>query len=252
MPLLFLKRLLPATLLLAAAGLCWGGDLTVSAASSLGNAFKTIAQGYQARYPDARVALNFGASGALLQQLAKGAPVDVLATADQETMDMAVRQGLVAAGDRRNFARNTLVLIVPGDSPLAIARLYDLGLPAVRRIAIGHADSVPAGRYARAALAAAGLWPGLQSKAIGTQNVRQSLDYVARGEVDAGFVYATDAALMKDQVRVALEVPLAAPVSYPMALVAGSRHGEEARRFMAYVASPAAQAVLAGYGFKKP
>ncbi len=87
---------------------------------------------------------------------------------------------------------------------------------------------------------------------IGAQSVRQVLDYVARGEVDAGFVYATDAALMPDKVRIAFTVPTEQPVLYPIAVVAASGNAAAAERFVAYVASPPAQAVLARYGFGKP
>ena len=248
----FLKRLLAASALAAATGSALTADLTVSAAASLTNAFREIAQGYEAQYPNAKIALNFGASGALLQQMAKGAPVDVFASADQETMDLAEKQGLVAASDRRDFVRNSLVVIAPADSTLAIGRLEDLAQPGVKRVAIGNPASVPLGRYTRHALNAANLWPAVQAKAISTQNVRQSLDYVARGEVDAGFVYATDAALMKDKVTVLLEVPLDIAIRYPIAKTIASTQGEEARRFVGYVVSPAGQVVLARYGFKKP
>ncbi|MFZ6768180.1 molybdate ABC transporter substrate-binding protein [Undibacterium sp. Di26W] len=228
------------------------GEVTVSAAASLTNAFKEIAQNYQTQYPEAKVALNFGASGALLQQIAKGAPVDVFASADQETMDAAEKQGLVANADRRDFVKNALVLIVPVDSTLNIKRLDDLNQPAVKRIAIGNPASVPVGRYTQHALEAAKLWPALESKTIHTQNVRQSLDYVARGEVDSGFVYATDAAIMKDKVRVAMEVPLNMLISYPIAKLKASTNADEARRFIAYIFLPQSQAILNKYGFQKP
>ena len=246
------KRLAAGAALAVAAGLAPAADLTVSAASSLSQAFKEIAQSFEARHPEVKIALNFGASGALLQQLAKGAPVDVLASADQETMDLAEKQGLVVAGERRDFVGNRLVLIVPGDSRLSIGHLQDLAQPGVRRIAIGNPASVPAGRYARGALQAARLWPVLQARVISTQNVRQALDYVARGEVDAGFVYATDASLMKEQVRVVAQVSLDRPIRYPVAKTAGSLHSEQAQRFIDFLALPGAQAVFARHGFLKP
>ncbi|MEO8407605.1 MAG: molybdate ABC transporter substrate-binding protein, partial [Oxalobacteraceae bacterium] len=245
-----LKRLLAAAALIAvstvfaASGSVFAGELTVSAASSLTNAFKEIAHSYQTQYPDAKVALNFGASGALLQQLAKGAPVDVFASADQQTMDLAEQQRLVAAGERHDFVRNALVLIVPADSQLALKRLQDLRRPGIKRIAIGNPASVPVGRYTKHALEAAKLWSILEARVISTQNVRQSLDYVARGEVDAGFVYATDAAIMQDKVKVVLEVPLDVAIAYPIAKTAASTNGAEARRFVGYVLSPAGQAIL--------
>jgi molybdate transport system substrate-binding protein len=246
------KKLAAVAVMACAAGLVQAGDLHVSAAASLTNAFQDIAQTYEARHAGTRVLLNFGASGALLRQLARGAPVDVFASADMETMDMAEKQKLVAAGQRRNFVRNSLVVIVPRDSKLAAARLQDLGQPAVQKLAIGNPASVPAGRYTQHALAVAKLWQPIAGKVINTQNVRQSLDYVARGEVDAGFVYGTDAALMKDKVKVAFEVPLDVAISYPIARAAGATNPAEAKSFIDFVLSPAGQAVLAKYGFQKP
>lgn len=245
-------KLAAAASIALAAGCAQAGDLHVSAAASLTNAFTDIARSYEARYPETKVLLNFGASGALLQQMAKGAPADVFASADMETMDAAAKQKLIVGSERRNFARNSLVVIVPRNSRLAIQRLQDLAQPAVQKLAIGNPASVPAGRYTRHALAAAGLWQPIAGKAINTQNVRQSLDYVARGEVDAGFVYGTDAALMQDKVKVAFTVPLDVVIDYPIARTADSADAAEARRFVDFVLSPAGQAVLAKYRFQKP
>lgn len=246
------SKCIVATTFVLTAGSTLAADVTVSAASSLTNAFKEIAAGYEAQHPGSKVALNFGASGALLQQLAKGAPVDVFASADQETMDMAQQQGLVKPADRRDFVRNALVLIVPSDSTAPIRSLEDLTQASVKRVAIGIPASVPVGRYSKHALEAKGLWAKVAPKAINTQNVRQSLDYVARGEVDAGFVYATDAAIMKDKVKVAFEVPLDVAISYPIARTAASANAAEAERFIGYVLSPPGQAVLGKFGFRKP
>lgn len=247
-----LKTWLAMALLVISSGLAHAGDVTVSAASSLTNAFRDVARAYEADHPGSKVLLNLGGSGALLQQMAKGAPVDVFASADMETMDIAVAKGLVSASSRHDFAGNRLVLVVPVDSKLTIRRLADLRQPSLRWIVIGNPASVPVGRYARHALQAAKLCPTLSAKVITTQNVRQSLDYVARGEVDAGFVYATDAAIMPGKVKVAFEVPLDVAIRYPIASVSDSQNPAEATRFIAYVMSPAGQAILAKYGFRKP
>jgi molybdate transport system substrate-binding protein len=252
MPFLLTKRLVVASAVLSLTCLAHAVDVTVSAAASLTHAFKAVAQTYETQHPGTKILLNFGASGALLQQMAKGAPVDVFASADEETMDQAEQQGLVLVSGRRNFVRNTLVLVVPTDSKLNIKRLKDLTQPSVQKVAIGNPTSVPVGRYTQHALAAAKLWPLVKAKAINTQNVRQSLDYVARGEVEAGFVYATDAAVMKDKVNVAFNVPLNAPIIYPIAVASGTTHAKEARRFIEFVCSPAGQAILGQYGFLKP
>lgn len=227
-------------------------ELTVSAASSLTQPFREIATQFEAAVPGTRVRLNFGASGALLQQVAKGAPVDVFASSDLETMDRAQAQGLVDAAARRNFAANRLVVVVPAARAAAPASLADLAGPPWVRIAIGLPASVPAGRYAREALEAAGLWRTIEPRTVGATSARQALDYVARGEVDAGFVFATDAALMPNRVRVVLPVPTVRPVLYPVAPTTRAPQPAHARRFVDFVASPAAQAVLARHGFAAP
>ena len=246
-----LRPALAAALLVLSAQ-AGAADLLVSAASSLTNAFKEIASGYEAAHPGSKVLLNHAASGALLQQIAKGAPADVLATADQDTMDQAVAQGLVDSAGRRDFAGNSLVLVTPLDTRHPVLKLPDLAAPGIGRVAIGLPASVPVGRYAKKALEDAGLWTAVSVKAITTQNVRQSLDYVARGEVDAAFVYATDAAQFKDKVHLALTVPLSVAVRYPVAPVKASANLAEARRFIDYLRSPAGQAILGRYGFTQP
>ena len=233
-------------------GLAGAADLTVSAAASLTNAFKEIAPLFEAQNPDAKVQLNFGASGALLQQIAKGAPADVFASADQETMDQAQTQSLVRAGERRNFVSNTLVVVVPADAKNVPKAVADLGGGTYARIALGLPASVPVGRYTQGVLQKAGLWSAIEPKMIGAQNVRQALDYVARGEVDAGFVYSTDAALMPDKVKVALSGPTETPILDPIAPLVQAPNAAAAQKLVAFVLSPPVQAVLAKYGFAKP
>jgi molybdate transport system substrate-binding protein len=241
-----------ALLLALSAGTAHAADVTVQAAASLANAFREIAPLFEAAHPGQRVRLNFGASGALLQQIAHGAPADVLASADQPTMDQAQSRALIEPAQRRDFARNALVLVVPATAKAAPRALADLASPAVTRIAIGVAESVPAGRYAQDALEAAGLWPAVRPKTIGAHNVRQALDYVARAEVGAGFVYATDAALMADKVRVAFSVTTVQPILYPVAPLAAAPNPAGARAFVAFLFTPSARAVLTRHGFGAP
>lgn len=230
----------------------WAGEVLVSAAASLTDAFTELGRDYQKAHPEVTVQFNFGASGALLQQLAKGAPVDVLATADQATMDSAAQSHLIQVDTRRDFAGNALVLVVPAEHHQPLKSLDDLKQPGVRKLAIGNPDSVPVGRYTQTALEAAGLWEALQDKRINTLNVRQSLDYVARGEVDAGFVYRTDAATQPKLVKIAFEVPVSTPVRYPAAVTAQSKNAQEAQDFVRYLGSEPAQKVLNRYGFLAP
>ena len=245
-----LAALLAGLAAVAPAG-SWGGELVVSAASSLTHAFRELAPAFEAQNTGIRLLLNFGASDALLAQIARGAPADVFASADQETMDRAEAERRLVPGTRRDFAGNALVVVTPAGGP-PLKTLADLQRPEVRRIALGNPAGVPAGRYARAALEAAQLWAALEPKAVFAQNVRQALDYVARGEVEAGFVYASDAAAQGDKVRIAFAVATPTPIRYPIAVVADGPNPQAARRFVDFVRSPEAQAMLARHGFTKP
>ena len=227
-------------------------ELLVSAAASLTNAFKSIGVEFERAHPGDKVVFNFAASDVLVKQIAEGAPMDVFASADEEAMDKAVKGKWIATATRFNFAGNRLVLAVPMDSPLRLSALEELKTKAVRRIAISQPATVPVGRYAKAVLDQARLWGILQDRFIYTQNVRQTLDYLARGEVDAGFVYATDVALMKGQVRVALEVTTTRPVVYPIAATMASKNARLAREFLDLVKSSAGQSILQKFGFTKP
>lgn len=231
------------------------GTLVVSAAASLTNAFAEIGQAFEKAHPGSHITFNFAASGPLLAQIQQGAPVDVFASADQETMDRADKGGLLATGSRQNFAGNELVLIVPLGSKLpAPTQLRDLTQPGWQRIAIGNPTTVPVGRYTRQALEAVDptLPSQLEARLITGDSVRQVLNYVARGEVDAGFVYRTDAQQDSGKVQVVMAVPTRNRVSYPIARVAGSHQGALAQDFVSYVVGPAGQQTLARYGFSAP
>ncbi len=243
--------------LIATVGVCFVGttaaaDLIVSATASLTNAFADIGKEYEKARPGSKVLFNFAASGQLLQQISRGAPVDVFASADQETMDTAEKQNLVVRGTRRDFVRNKLVVVVPAKSQLALNSLDSLKSVDVKRIALANPESVPVGRYSKQALEAAGLWDALKDKYITTTNVRQSLDYTARGEVDAGFVYLTDALIMPNRVKISFEPPLTTEVLYPIAAVKGNGNENGARDFIAFLNQKQAQKILQKYGFVKP
>lgn len=224
--------------------------LTVSAASSLTNAFKEMASVFEEEHKAIKIQFNFAASGQLLQQIAKGAPVDVFASADQETMDMAQVKSLIDVRSRVNFTVNTLVLIVPKSAKPIPLDLDDLLKNNYQKIAIGLPASVPVGRYTQQVLDKHHLWQMIEPKMIAAQNVRQVLDYVARGEVDAGFVYATDV-LVSSRVQVAFVVPTEKKILYPVAMVRASSHEQEVRQFLAFMSSSSAQAILTKYGFGK-
>ncbi len=227
-------------------------ELLVSAAASLTNAMREVGKQFEEANPGVKVILNFAASGALMQQIAKGAPVDVFASADQKTMDQAKEKNLLIDETRKNFVSNGLVLIVPKDSKLGLRNVKDLAGPKVARISLGNPDSVPAGRYAQEVLTKAGLWETLKAKYVFGENVRQALDYVGRGEVDAGFVFSTDAVVAKDKVQVASVAEGHQPILYPVAVIAGTKKKELSQRFIDFLLGGKGQAILAQYGFGKP
>ena len=224
-------------------------EMTVSAAASLTNAFNEIKGLFEKNHAGLKVNVNYAASNPLLKQIQEGAPVDIFASADQGTMDKAVAAKVVDPATRKDFALNDLVLIVPAGSKKP-AKLEDI--KALKRIAIGNPDSVPAGRYSKDALTTAKLWEAVQPQLIMGNSVRQVLDYVARGEVDAGFVYRTDAKQLADKVDVVMIVEGHDPVSYPIAVVNTGKEAKMGQEFINFVISPEGQAVLAKYGFSKP
>ncbi len=241
-----MKKLLLSLLL--ASAISAAGEITVSAAASLTDAFNDIVKRYEGQHPDAKIKVNYAGSGALLQQIRHGAPVDVFASADRATMDQAA--DLIDPASRQDFVANKLVVIVPANKNWEGKDLAALiNDKKLKRFAIAQPDSVPVGRYTQKALEKAGLWNRLGDRHIPTQNVRQSLDYVARGEVDAGFVYATDAALRSDKVKVVLEVSLDEPLHYPIAVLKASKDAAEAKRFVEFVLGEEGQKILKNYGF---
>jgi len=244
------RHIVLAMLFILLSGTAYAGDLLVSAAASLTNAFQEMKAPFEKAHPGTTVVFNFAASGALLKQMEQGAPVDVFASADQATMDKAEK--FIDAPTRVDFAGNALVMIVPMEGGLPLADPKELQGEQVKLVAIGNPDSVPAGRYAKGALTKAGLYDALTTKYVLAESVRQALDYVSRGEVQAGFVYATDAALRADKVKVVAEVAGTKPISYPVALLGASKSKDMGQAFIDFVKSDEGQSILAKFGFKKP
>ncbi|HEX7173895.1 MAG TPA: molybdate ABC transporter substrate-binding protein [Pyrinomonadaceae bacterium] len=226
------------------------GNLTVSAAVSLKDAFSETGNLYKAR-TGKTVNFNFGASGALQRQIEVGAPVDVFASAGTQQMDALAGRGLLDEASRRDFARNTLVLIVPPDSPLNLTAFADLADARVQKIAVGNPKTVPAGQYTEQVFNHVNLRDKLQAKLILAEDVRQVLDYVVRGEVEAGVVYATDARAAGDRVRVVATAAedMHAPILYPIAVIKQSTQKLTAQEFVNLVAGAEGQSILRKYGF---
>jgi molybdate transport system substrate-binding protein len=196
------------------------------------------------------VNFNFAGSGSLRTQIEGGAPVDVFASADQKNMDILAGEQLIDNSSRKDFAQNSLVLIVPASSTLNITGIEDLTSPEVERIAIGNPETAPVGKYTTQALTEAGIWDQLENKTVLAEDVKQALVYVERGEVDAGFVYMTDAKTADPgTIKIVATVPVSTPVTYPIAVVSASDNKEEAQEFIDFVTGKEGQEILEEYGF---
>ena len=229
-------------------------EVMLSVAISMKDAVEELGRGFMAARPGVTLRYNFGSSGQLQKQIEAGAPIDLFISAGQRQMDELEKKALVITATRRVFARNALTVIKPADSTLDITTPADLLGPRVTKIVVGDPKAVPAGQYAQESLRALGLWDTLQPKLVFSENVRQALDYVARGEVDAGFVYRTDAATRGLRVKEAFRPAedTYRPVVYPVAVVAGARQATLAQAFLDRLVSREGQAVLGRLGFLPP
>jgi molybdate transport system substrate-binding protein len=226
------------------------GPVIVFAAASLTNALQDVGDEFT-KSTGIAVKFSFAASSALARQIESGAPADVFVSADVDWMDYLQTRKLIQPGTRRELLGNQLVLIAPTDSTVHLKLGPHAALAAALgngRLATGDPDSVPVGRYARAALTQLGIWDSVASRIVGAENVRAALALVARGEVPLGIVYRTDA-LVESSVRIVDEFPADShpPITYPVALPKGAK--SSAAPFATYLATPAADAIFTKYGF---
>jgi molybdate transport system substrate-binding protein len=226
-------------------------SITVFAAASLKNAFDDINTAF-AKQSGIKVAASYAASSALMKQIEQGAPADIFVSADIDWVDYGERKKLLRADTRVNLLSNRLVLIAPNTSSigdLTLAPGLDLaGLAGTGRIVTGDVRSVPAGKYAKAALEKLRLWPAVEKKLAMTENVRVALTLVARGEAPLGIVYETDAKVAPGVRLLGVFPPDTHPaIIYPAALTANAK--PEAAQYLAFLRSPAAKAIFEFYGF---
>jgi molybdate transport system substrate-binding protein len=223
-------------------------EIIVSAAASLTDVLKEISNGYQSKSKNT-VKFNFGPSSGLARQIEEGAPADMFFSADEAQMDALEKNGRLEPGTRRNLLTNQLVIVVPSDSKLAIASPKDLLKSEVKRIALAE-PPVPVGVYSSKYLEAEGLWDKIKPKVVPVQDVRATLASVESGNVEAGFVYRTDAAVSK-KVKIVYEVPIdkGPKIVYPVAIVKESKRKDTARDFLNYVRTPAGKELFKKYGF---
>jgi len=222
-------------------------EILVSAAASLTDVLKEIATGYQAKAKQT-LTFNFGPSSGLARQIEEGAPADVFLSADEAQMNRL--QDKIVPATRSDLLTNVLVVIARKDSTQKLSQLSDLAKPEVTRIVIADPQGVPAGVYAKEVLTKAKLWEKIEPKIAPAENVRATLAIVEAGNADAGFVYKTDA-MISAKVRIALEIPgeFAPKIVYPAAIVAGSRHQDQAQRFLAFLKTEEAGQIFRRLGF---
>jgi molybdate transport system substrate-binding protein len=230
-----------------------GNPITVFAAASLKESMDEAALAYKAAAgQDVRV--SYAGSSALARQIEQGAPADVFVSADLDWMDYLQQRKLIDTATRRNLLGNTLVLVAPAASTqrAMVLRKGSNLLPllgADGRLAVALTDSVPAGKYARAAFESLGMWDALQPRLAEAENVRAALLLVARGEAPLGAVYASDAKA-EPRVRVVAIFPGSShpAIVYPVARIAASRQ-PQAAAFVEWLHSPAALAIFRAHGF---
>ena len=224
-------------------------EVNVFAAASLTDALNQIAGAYQTQSGD-KLIFNFAASSLLARQIQEGAPADVFFSADETKMDALEKKDLLLQGTRKSRLSNTLVIVVAADNNLKIGSPEDLAKPPVKHLALADPKAVPAGIYSKEFLEKRKLWAAVEGKVIPTENVRAALAAVESGNVEAGMVYKTDAAISK-KVRVAYEIPAGAgpAISYPVAVLREARNISAARKFVEYLNSSEATQVFQRYGF---
>jgi molybdate transport system substrate-binding protein len=242
-------RLLSLTLsLLLFAFPASAGKIGISAASSLTEAVSELCSRYGAMHPGVTLVRNFASSGTLASQIASGAPTDLFVSANPKWMDYLVEQGRIPRVGVRALATNALVVV--GRKEGRMDTLDDV--TKFSRIAIGSPKSVPAGEYAEKALMVSGVYEQLrrENRLVVAKDVRQALMYAERGEVDAAFVYRTDALLAREA-AILYEVPfeLYPPVTYPVGLTSDGVKNSDAKAFFTYLKSAEAAMVLEKYGF---
>ncbi len=225
-------------------------ELTISAAASLQNALTEIQENYLQVKPNVKLTMNFGGSGTLEQQIEQGAPADLFISAGTSQMDALEQKNLLVNDTRIDLLGNDLVLIVGKDNT-SVASVQDILNSEVSNVSIGTPESVPAGKYAKESLTNLDLWEAIQPKLILAKDVTQVLSYVEIGDVDAGFVYQSDAN-SSNKVKIVAVLPESShqPIVYPAAVIADSKNIQDAKDFLAYLQDTQAQQIFEKYGFK--
>lgn len=226
-------------------------DLTVSAAASLKSALNEVQAMYQKEKPNSKIAITYGGSGTLQQQIEQGAPVDLFFSAATKNMNALKDKDLLDNNTIKNLLQNKLVMVVPKDSKAKISSFSDITSSGIKKLALGEPKTVPAGEYARQTFDYFKLSDdAIVKNAVLAKDVTEVLTWVAGGNADAGVVYSTDAKT-SDKVTVVATAPDAAhdPINYPAAVVKATKHPVATNDFLNFLTSDVAKAVFVKYGF---
>jgi molybdate transport system substrate-binding protein len=225
-------------------------NLTISAAASLKDAMDELNVKYTKENPEVTFTINYGASGALEQQIEQGADADLFLSAAAKQMDQLTSKGMIIEDTNRNLLANQLVLVVPVDSKVNLKNFADVTSKDIKKLALGEPKSVPAGQYAEEAFTKLGILNSVKSKAVYGQNVREVLTWVGSGNADAGVVYASDAKVSSEVKVVATAAEdTHSPIVYPAAIIKSSKNSDAAKAFLDYLGSSEAKTVFQKYGF---
>lgn len=226
-------------------------ELMISAAASLTDALNELKTQYETEHPGTTLTFNFGGSGKLATQITQGAPSDVFLSASKKDMDGLEEQQLIAKDTRQDFTKNALVLIAGNTSAVPISSFEELNNAAIKHIAVGEPETVPAGRYAKETLDTLKMWDSLSAQMVLGSDVRQVLTFVESGNAEVGIVYSSDAAASKNVKVLATAKPeWHKPIVYPGAVVSASKNPDAAKAFLAYLTSDKGKAILQKYGFQ--
>lgn len=225
--------------------------LTISAAASLKDAMGEIKALYAKEKSNVTVNFNFGASGALEQQIEQGADADMFISAATKQMDTLQSKGDIIEDTKVNLLGNTVVLVVNSDSTLGISDFKDSTSDKIKKIALGEPKTVPCGQYAEEIYTKLSILDKVKTKAVYGKDVKEVLNWVETGSAEAGVVYGTDAkASTKVKVVATASKDLyKTPVVYPVAVVKGSKNPDDAKAFLKYLQGAKAKEVFVKYGF---
>ncbi|MDD2568330.1 MAG: molybdate ABC transporter substrate-binding protein [Clostridia bacterium] len=222
--------------------------ITVAAAASLQEPLAEAIALYNQAQPNVTVDASYGSSGALLEQIQNGAPVDIFLSASKKYMTKADEAGLLAADTAFDWLTNSLVVATSAQSDLTLASLEDV--VALNNIALGTPESVPAGKYAKEALTNAGLWEQAEAKAVYAKDVKSVASYVESGSADVGFIYASDTVGREGiKTQFTVDSSLHSPIVYPVGIIGTTQVMEAAKSFTDFLKTDDAKAIFANYGF---